>query len=109
MQLNMELGKTEMMIYGVSASRRTGLKEQHAFMLAGQHVRYVGHYKCLGCNMHERWLYGANFKTRASRVLMRTLMMRRELDHLSAARSVRLGLRLYDVKVKRLATHGSCV
>ena len=109
MRLNMEPGKTEMMIFGVSDSRRTGLKEQQAFMLAGQPVRYVAQYKYLGCHVHERWLYGADFNTRASRVLVQTLMMRRELDHLSAARSVRLGLRLYDVKVKPSATYGSCV
>lgn len=37
------------------------------------------------------------------------MQMRREIDGLHCARSVRLGLRLYDVKVQPSATYGSCV
>lgn len=35
--------------------------------------------------------------------------MRRQLDHLGAARSVNLGLRMCDVKVRQSATYASCV
>ena len=42
-------------------------------------------------------------------MLVQTIMMRRELDNLGAARSVPLGLRMYDVKVRPSATYGSCV
>ena len=72
-------------------------------------MRYVEQYKYLGCYVHERWLFGADFKLRASRVLVQTIMLRRELDNLGAARSIRVGLRLYDVKVRPSATYGSCV
>ena len=43
-------------------------------------------------------------------MLVQTLMMRRKLDRLStsAAKSVCLGLRLYEVKVKPAAIYGSC-
>ena len=109
MRLNLGPGKTEMMIFAVSDSRRQDLKQQHTFILAGQPVRYVEQYKYLGCYVHERWLFGVDFKLRASRVLVQTIMMRRELDNLGAARSVRLGLRMYDVKVRPSATYGSCV
>ena len=109
MRLNMGPGKTAMMLFAVSASRRLQLKEQQSFVLSGQAVSYVEQYKYLGCQVHERWLFGADFKLRASRVLVQTMMLRRELDHLGAARSVRLGFRLYDVKVRPSAVYGSCV
>lgn len=59
--------------------------------------------------MHERWLFGANFQPRVSRVTVQTVMLRRQLGHLDAARSIWLGLRLYDVKVRPSAVYGSCV
>ena len=57
------------------------------------------------CDAAYRTWPALPFGMRASRELVQTLMMRRELDQLSAAQSVRLtrlGLRLtvYDVKVK---------
>ena len=109
MQLNLKPGKPEMIIFAISDSRRSALQNQHTFILAGEAVRYVAEYKYLGCHVHERWLYGGDLKSRASRVLVHTLIMRRELDNLDVARSVRLGLRLYDVKVRPSATYGSCV
>ena len=109
MRLNLGPGKTEMLLFAVSAARRTELKQRHTFVLAGQPVRYVEQYKYLGCYVHERWLFGVDFKLRASRVLVQTIMMRRGLDHPGGARSVRLGLRMYDVKVRPSATYGSCV
>ena len=109
MQVNLGPGKTEMMIFAVSAAGRADLKQRHCFRLAGQPVRYVEQYKSLGCYVHERCLFGADFKPRASRMLVSTMMMCRELDRLGAARSVRLGLRMYEVKVRPLATYGSCV
>ena len=109
MQLNMKLGKTEMMIFSVSDSRRAALQQEHNFLLAGEAVRYVAQYRYLGCQVHERWLYGADFTARSSQVLVQTLMLRRQLDHLDAAKSVHLGLRLYDVKVRPSATYGACV
>ena len=109
MQVNLKPGKTEMMIFAVSDARRAALKQQHNFTLAGQPVRYVEQTKYLGCQVHERWLFGVDFKMRASRVLVSTMMLRRQLDHLGADRSVRLGLRLYDVKVRPSALYGSCV
>ena len=109
MQLNLKPGKTEMMLFAVSNDRRAALQQQHSFTLAGQTVRWVAQYQYLGCQVHERWLYGTDFPSRASRMLVKSLHLRRELDHLDAARSVRLGLRLYDVKVRPSATYASCV
>ena len=109
MQLNLKPGKTEMMIFAVSTSRRSALQQQHSFTLGGEAVRYVAQYRYLGCQVHEQWLFGADFKPRASHLMFKALELRRELDHLDAARSVRLGLRLYDVKVRPSATYGSCV
>ena len=109
MQLNLKPGKTEMMVFGVSDSRRSALQQQHSFTLGGHAVRYVSQYRYLGCQVHERWLFGVDFKLRASHLLVKSLELRRELDHLDADRSVRLGLRLYDVKVRPSATYGSCV
>ena len=109
MQLNLKPGKTEMMIFAVSNSRRSALQQQHSFTLGGEAVRYVAQYRYLGCQVHERWLFSADFKPRASHLMFKSLELRRELDHLDAARSVRLGLRLYDVKVRPSATYGSCV
>ena len=59
MQLNLGPGKTEMMIFAVSAARRADLKQRHCFSLAGQPVRYVEQYKYLGCHVHERCLFAA--------------------------------------------------
>lgn len=42
-------------------------------------------------------------------MLVKSLELRRQLDNLNAARSVRRGLRLYDVKVRPSAVYGSCV
>ena len=109
MQLNLKPGKTEMIIFAVSDCRRATLQQQHCFSLGGETVRYVAQYRYLGCQVHERWAFGADFKPRASHLLFKSLELRRELDHLDAARSVRLGLRLYDVKVRPSATYGSCV
>ena len=109
MRLNLKPGKTEMMVFAVSGPRRAALQQQHCFSLGGEVVRYVTQYRYLGCQVHERWLYGVDFSSRASHVLVKSLELRRELDSLDAARSVRLGLRLYDVKVRPAATYGSCV
>lgn len=107
MQLNLKPGKTETMIFAVSDPRRSALQQQHSFTLGGEAVRYVAQHRYLGCQVYERWLFGADFKPRASHLMLKSL--RRELHHLDAARSVRLRLRLYDVKVRPSATYGSCV
>ena len=109
MQINLKPGKTEMMMFAVSNARREAIQQQHIFSLAGEAVRYVAQYRYLGCQVHERWLYGADFQPRSSHVFVKTLQLRRELDNLDAGRSVRLGLRLYDVKVRPAALYGSCV
>ena len=109
MPVNMQPGKTEMMLFGVSDARSQALQQQHQSSVDGQVVRYVAQYRYLGCHVHERWLYGIDFKLSASQALVQTLMLRRDLDHLSAARSVHLGLRMYDVRVRPSATYGSCV
>lgn len=111
MRVNLQLGKTEMMLFDVSDARRQALQQQHQFSVDGQVLRYVTQYRYLaiGCHVHERWLYGIDFKLRASRVFVQTLMLCRDLDHLSAARSVHLGLRMYDLRVRPSATYGSCV
>ena len=109
MKVNLGPGKTEVMIFGVSDRRRSALMAAHSFRLAGQPVRYTAQYTYLGCKLHQRTLFGADFAKRGSQVLVKTMMLRRGLDNLGAARSVRLGFRLYDVQVRPTAGYGSCV
>ena len=97
MRLDLGLGKTEIVIFAVSEPQRLQLKQRHCFILAGQHGQYVEHFKYQGCHVHERWLFGVDCKPRALRLLVQTIMMRPKMDQLNAARSVRLGLGLYDV------------
>ena len=78
-------------------------------MACHQEGHQAEQYKCLGCQVHERSFLRADFQFRESRVRAKTFDMRRTLDHLGAARSVRLSLRLYDVQVRQTATYGSCV
>ena len=59
--------------------------------------------------MHERHLFGADFEPSVFTVVGQVFQLRQQLDHLGCARSVRIDLRLYDMKVWPLATYGLCV
>ena len=109
MRVNLAPGKTEMMIFGVSPARRTALMAAHPFSLGGQLIRLVHQYKYLGCMIHERNLFSADFAKRRSQLLLKTLMLRRVLSRLGAAKSLSLGFRLYDVQARPAALYGSCV
>ena len=109
MRVNLAPGKTEMMIFGVSDERRQALKAESSFMLGGHPVRYTHQYTYLGCLIHEKTYFKADFAKRKSQLFVKTLAMRRALDQLGAARSLSLGFRLYDVQVRPAALYGSCV
>ncbi len=109
MRVNVAPGKTEMMIFGVSDERRIALKAANSFHLGGQPVRYTHQYTYLGCLLHEKTYFQPDFAKRKSQMFVKTLALRRALDHLNAARSLSLGFRLYDVQVRPSALYGSCV
>ncbi|KAK9808510.1 hypothetical protein WJX73_003231 [Symbiochloris irregularis] len=98
MRVNVAPGKTEMMIFGVSDERRIALKAANSFHLGGQPVRYTHQYTYLGCLLHEKTYFQPDFAKRKSQMFVKTLALRRALDHLNAARSLSLGFRLYDVQ-----------
>ena len=109
MRPNLDPGKTEMIIFSVPPARRALLQGRHKFYIMGGLVRFVQQYKYLGCWFHERRGCLADLPKRVDSVRAATFLMRRQLHALHCARSVRLGIRLYDVHVRPIATYASCV
>ena len=109
MRPNLGPGKTEIVIFGIPPARRAVIQQRHSFHIMGELVRYVPRYKYLGCWFHEKHGCRADMPVRVQSVRAATFSLRRQMHALQCSRSVRLGIRLYDVHVRPVATYASCV
>ena len=108
MRTNTGLGKTEMMLFGVSAARRAQLQSE-VFRVGGQAIRFVSQYKYLGIHHHEQLYWRADLTPRHTRAQRSLGAMQSCLASLEAGKNIALAFRMYDVCVRTVQTYGSAV
>ena len=106
MQTNTAVGKTEMMLFGVSAAQRSSLQAEE-FRVGGELIRFVMQYKYLGIIHHERLHWRADLTVRHSRAQRSVGVMHSCLASLEATTDVALAFRMHDVCVRPVQTYGS--
>ena len=108
MRANTGLGKTEMVIFGVSAELRLTLQGQ-VFCIGGAVIRYVAEYKHLGMVHHETSRWQADLPLRRVQGQQSLGGMDCNLASLQAGSDSALAFCMYDVCVRTVLTYGSAV
>ena len=108
MRANTGLGKTEMMLFGVSPARRLQLQEEE-FRVGGDVIRFVMQYKYLGILHDGGVLWNADLGVRHASAQRSLGVMQSCLSSLSATKNIALAVRMYDVCVRTVQTYGSGV
>lgn len=108
MRANTGLGKTEMMLFGVSDARRAQLQAQ-VFKVGGEAIRFVSQYKYLGILHHDTLHWRADLSVRHTRAQRSLGVMQSCLASLNTTRNVALAFRMHDVCVRTVQTYGSGV
>ena len=108
MRANTSVGKTELVIFGVSSARRSQLQLE-TFYVGGQAISHVPEYKYLGIMHHESRHWGADLELRHAKAQRSLGAMHGNLVALEATKSVALAFRMHDVCVRTVQTYGSGV
>ena len=106
MLANVGPGKTEMIIFGLPCSQRHAEHNQR-FCIGGHEIAIVSEYKYLGVVFHESKGCMTDVSLRRSRMQQATGGLRRMLARAGVPHSIALGLHLYDVVVRPVATYAS--